>query len=96
MNSKRENPLDRLPGSNEWNIDRTGKAAIGKAGQGGRNLAPTHGKVRLAGDRERIQGRMWDGAVGERGGSGHQMGDTCYKPNMGTALLGGGLGVSTH
>ena len=56
--SKRVTPLERLQGSDEWKIGRTRQASMGKAGQGGRNLTPTHGKVRLSCDVSRIQGRM--------------------------------------
>ena len=53
--SEQETPLDRLPVSAECKIDCTGQADRGQASQGERNLAPTHGEVRLAGDRSRIQ-----------------------------------------
>ena len=94
--SKRAAPLGHLLGSYELNIYCTGQATRSQAGQGGRNLAPTHGEVCLAGDEARSQGHMWDGAYGGRIGSGNWRGDTCCAPPMGTALPGGGLGVSPH
>ena len=96
MDSKWETPLDHLLGSDEWKIDCTVQAARGQAGRGGRKLAPTHGKVHLAGDGEIIQGRMWDRAAGGRGGSGNQRGNICYAPLMVTTPPVGGMGVSYH
>ena len=48
--SEWETPLGRLPCVDKWTIDCTGKSARVQAGRDGRNLAPSHGKVRLVGD----------------------------------------------
>ena len=37
-------------------IDQTGKASRGQASKGGRNVAPTHGELHIAGDEEVSKG----------------------------------------
>ena len=89
-------PLSRLLGPDEWKADFTGQAARGKAGQGGRNLAPPNGKVCPASDGIQSKGGIWGRAVDGKGGSGHQGRYTYYEPPMVAALPVGVLGFSPH
>ena len=74
--SKWSTPLGRMRVYDEWKIYHTEQVARSQAGRGGRNLAPTHGEVRLAGDEAIRQGCIWDGEAGGRVGSGHLRGGT--------------------
>ena len=71
VNRKRATPLGLLLCVDEQIIDHNGQADRGKAGWGGRNLAPYHGEVHLAGDGAGGQVRLWYRAASGRGGSRH-------------------------